>query len=138
MVRLNALLMPDERRGRRQDLGSVTINMDDSGIREGCHDLSIDAGGLRVYPALVAPEHRGRFIARQVSSGIPALDSLLGGGLDEGTSTLLIGPSGIGKSSVAVQYACAAARRGDLALFLMFDERLETLFARGAGLGMDL
>jgi circadian clock protein KaiC len=91
-----------------------------------------------VYPALVAAEHRGRFIAHQVPSGIPALDSLLGGGLDEGTSTLLMGPSGIGKSSVAAQYACAAALRGDVALFLMFDERLETLFARAAGLGMDL
>ena len=92
---------------------------------------------LRVYPALVAAEHRGSFIAHQVPSGVSALDSLLGGGLDEGTSTLLMGPSGIGKSSVAAQYACAAALRGDVALFLMFDERLETLFARAAGLGMD-
>jgi circadian clock protein KaiC len=108
-----------------------------SPFREGFHDLSIATGGLHVYPALVAAEHRGRFIAQQVSSGLPALDSLLGGGPDEGTSTLLMGPSGIGKSSVAVQYACAAARRGDVALFLMFDERLETLFARAAGLGMD-
>jgi circadian clock protein KaiC len=109
-----------------------------SPFREGFHDLSIDAGGVHVYPALVVAEHRGRFLARQVSSGLSALDSLLGGGLDEGTSTLLMGPSGVGKSSIAVQYACAAARRGDFALFLMFDERLETLFARAAGLGMDL
>jgi circadian clock protein KaiC len=109
-----------------------------SPFREGFHDLSIDVGGVRVYPALVAAEHRRRrFIAQQVSSGLPALDGLLGGGLDEGTSTLLIGPSGIGKSSVAVQYACAAAGRGEFALFLMFDERLETLFARAAGLGRD-
>jgi circadian clock protein KaiC len=108
-----------------------------SPFREGFHDFSIGAGGLRAYPALVAAEHRHRFIAYQVSSGVPALDSLLGGGLDEGTSTLLMGPSGIGKSSVAVQYACAAACRGDITLFLMFDERLETLFARAAGLGMD-
>jgi circadian clock protein KaiC len=108
-----------------------------SAFREGFHDLSVDASGLCVYPALVAPEHRVRFMAHQLSSGIPALDSLLGGGPDEGTSTLLMGPSGIGKSSVAVQYACAAARRGDFALVLMFDERLETLFARTAGLGMD-
>jgi circadian clock protein KaiC len=108
-----------------------------SPFREGFHDLSIDAGGLRVYPALVAAEHRRPFIVHQVPSGLPALDSLLGGGVDEGTSTLLMGPSGIGKSSVAAQYACAAARRGDFASFLMFDERLETLFARAAGLGMD-
>jgi circadian clock protein KaiC len=122
---------PDRRRLRVQKVRGHPF-------REGFHDISIDTGGLRVYPSLVAPEHRIRFIAEQVSSGLPALDSLLGGGLDEGTSTLLIGPSGIGKSSVAVQYACAAARRGDFALFLMFDERLETLFARAAGLGMDL
>jgi circadian clock protein KaiC len=121
---------PDRRRLRVQKVRG-------SPFREGFHDLSIDSGGVRVYPTLVAAEHRGRFIARQVSSDIPALDNLLGGGLDEGTSTLLMGPSGVGKSSVAVQYACAAARRGDLALFLMFDERLETLFARAAGLGMD-
>jgi circadian clock protein KaiC len=108
-----------------------------SAFREGFHDLAIGTGGLRVYPALVAPEHRGRFIAHQVSSGLPALDGLLSGGLDEGTSTLLMGPSGIGKSSIAVQYACAAARRGDFGLILMFDERPETLFARTAGLGMD-
>ena len=121
---------PDRRRLRVQKVRG-------SPFREGFHDLSIDSGGVRVYPTLVAAEHRGRFIAHQVSSDLPALDNLLGGGLDEGTSTLLMGPSGIGKSSIAVQYACAAARRGDLALFLMFDERLETLFARAAGLGMD-
>jgi circadian clock protein KaiC len=106
-------------------------------FREGFHDLSIDTGGLHVYPALVAAEHRRRFIAQQVSSGLPALDTLLGGGLDEGTSTLLMGPSGIGKSSIAMQYAAAAARRGDIATFLMFDERPETLFARAAGLGIE-
>ena len=125
------LFGPDRRRLRVQKVRGDPF-------REGFHDVSIDVGGLRVYPALIAAEHRGRFVAQQVSSGLPALDSLLGGGLDEGTSTLLIGPSGVGKSSIAVQYACAAARRGDFALFLMFDERLETLFARAAGLGIDL
>ena len=121
---------PDRRRLRVQKFRGHPF-------REGFHDVSIDTGGLRVYPALLAAEHRRRFIARQISSDLPALDSLLGGGLDEGTSTLLMGPSGIGKSSVAMQYASAAARRGELATFLMFDERPETLFARATGLGLD-
>jgi circadian clock protein KaiC len=121
---------PDQRRLRVQKVRG-------SPFREGLHDLSIGPGGLHVYPALVAAEHRQSFIAQQVSSGLPALDSLLGGGLDENTSTLLMGPSGIGKSSTAMQYASAAARRGDLVTFLMFDERLETLFARATGLGIE-
>lgn len=121
---------PDRRRLRVQKVRGHRF-------REGFHDLSITTGGLRVYPSLAAAEHRGRFVAQQVSSGLPALDNLLGGGLDEGTSTLLMGPSGIGKSSLAMQYACAAARRGEFVLFLMFDERLETAFARAAGLQTD-
>lgn len=121
---------PDRRRLRVQKVRGHPF-------REGFHDLSITTGGLQVYPSLAAAEHRHRFLARQVSSGLPELDRLLGGGLDEGTSTLLIGPAGIGKSSLAMQYACAAARRGESTLFLMFDERLETLFGRAAGLGMD-
>jgi circadian clock protein KaiC len=121
---------PDRRRLRVQKVRGHAF-------REGFHDLSIGTGGLHVYPALVAAEHRQGFLAQQVSSGLSALDSLLGGGPDEGTSTLLMGPSGIGKSSIAMQYASAAASRGDLVTFLMFDERLETLFARAAGLGMD-
>ena len=121
---------PDRRRLRVQKVRGHPF-------REGFHDLSIDTGGLQVYPALIAAEHRHSFIGQQVSSGLPALDSLLGGGLDQGTSTLLMGPSGIGKSSIAMQCASAAAGRGDLASFLMFDERPETLFARATGLGID-
>jgi circadian clock protein KaiC len=121
---------PDRRRLRVQKVRGHPF-------REGFHDLSIDTGGLQVYPALLAAEHRHSFIAQQISSGLPALDSLLGGGLDEGTSTLLMGPSGIGKSSIAMQYASAAAHRGDLVTFLMFDERPETLCARASGLGIE-
>jgi circadian clock protein KaiC len=121
---------PDRRRLRVQKVRGTAF-------REGQHDLSIESGGLVVYPALAAAEHRQGFVAKQLSSGIAALDQLLGGGPDEGTSTLLIGPSGIGKSTIAMQYACAAAGQGERVAFLMFDERLPTLFARAGGLGMD-
>jgi circadian clock protein KaiC len=109
-----------------------------SAFREGWHDMAIVAGGLVVYPTLVASEHRRSCVARLVLSGLSALDQLLGGGLDEGSATLLIGPSGIGKSSLAMQYSCAAAARGENVAFFMFDERSETLFARARGLGLDL
>ena len=75
-------------------------------------------------------------------TGLPILETkacaLLGGGLERGTSTLLMGPAGSGKSSLAVQYALAAARRGERAALFTFDESLGTLLARSAGLGMDL
>jgi circadian clock protein KaiC len=77
-------------------------------FREGYHDFVLATGGLRVFPRLVASEHQGGFEAGEASSGLPALDALVGGGLTRGTSTLLIGPAGAGKSSVAMQFASAA------------------------------
>jgi circadian clock protein KaiC len=106
--------------------------------RGGYHDFSIVRGGLEVYPRLVAAEHRQPFVRSQIKSGVGALDDLLGGGPDRGTSTLLIGPAGSGKSTVAVQYAVAAAERGDQAALFLFDESEATLFARSEGLGIRL
>lgn len=107
-------------------------------FRGGRHDFAIRTGGLEVYPRLVAAEHRQPFVAEQLSSGLVELDALLGGGLDRGTSTLLVGPAGAGKSAIAVQYALAAARRGERAAIFAFDERLGTLFERSRSLGMPL
>ena len=107
-------------------------------FRGGWHDYSIETGGLQVYPRLVAAEYRDAPIEGQIQSGLPALDSMFEGGLDRGTTTLLIGPSGAGKSSVATRFAVAAADRGERVAMYIFDERLSTLFARSAGLGMDL
>jgi circadian clock protein KaiC len=107
-------------------------------FRGGFHDFVIDTGGLRVFPRLVAAEHRDAFTSAQVPSGLEALDSLFGGGPDRGTTTLLVGPSGTGKTSLATQYAIAAAGRGESVAFFTFDERLPTLYARSAGLGLDL
>jgi circadian clock protein KaiC len=107
-------------------------------FRAGYHDYAIKHGGLEVYPRLVAAEHSTEFEPENLSSGVSTLDTLLGGGPGRGTSTLLIGPAGSGKSTVAVQYAIAAAERGDHAAIFAFDESVATLMARTKALGIDL
>ncbi len=109
-----------------------------SRFREGFHDYTIEKGGVQVYPRLVAAEHRPPMELAVVQSGIKELDDLFSGGIDFGTSTLLIGPAGSGKSTVALQYAYAAALRGQHAAVFTFDETLQTLFRRCETLGMDL
>jgi circadian clock protein KaiC len=104
----------------------------------GYHDFRIRTGGIEVYPRLVAAEHRGPFAPETVSSGLPELDALAGGGLDRGTATLLLGPAGTGKSTVASQYVVAAAQRGERAAMYVFDERIQTLRERTKGLGLGL
>jgi circadian clock protein KaiC len=104
--------------------------------RGGFHDFSIKTGGLFVFPRLVASEHSEPFQGERIKSGVTALDSLLGGGPDRGTSTLLMGPAGSGKSTIAVQYAVAAAERGDHAVIFAFDESTMTLEARTEALGI--
>lgn len=106
--------------------------------RGGFHDYKIRRGGLEVYPRLVASEHPRERALTQLRSGVRALDDLLGGGIECGTSTLLLGAPGTGKSTVAVQFALAAAQRGETAALFLFDESVTTLRARCAGMGMDL
>ncbi|MBC7905520.1 MAG: AAA family ATPase [Rhodospirillaceae bacterium] len=107
-------------------------------FREGFHDYKVIAGGLVVFPRLVAAEHREEMGIQAVSSGVAAFDAMVGGGIERGTATLLIGPSGAGKSTCATQLALAAAERGERVVMYVFDERPETLFHRSAGVGMDL
>jgi len=107
-------------------------------FRAGYHDYTIVRGGLSVFPRLVAAEHQTDFAAEQVKSGVPELDALMAGGLDKGTSTLIMGPAGCGKSTLATQYAVTAAGRGERAALFVFEENLKTLLARSAGLGMDV
>jgi circadian clock protein KaiC len=104
--------------------------------REGHHDYKIDTGGLVVFPRLVAAEHPGRFTREPVPSGVTALDALLGGGIERGTNTLIIGSAGTGKSSLATQYAVAAAARGEHTAVYLFEETLGTWTARAASLGL--
>ncbi len=105
-------------------------------FRGGFHDFTIQHGGLYVFPRLIAAEHNESFQPSHIKSGVTALDTLLGGGPDRGTSTLLIGPAGSGKSTIAVQYAVAAAARGDHAVIFAFDESIMTLEARTEALGI--
>lgn len=106
--------------------------------RGGYHDFNISTGGLVVFPRLVASEHRTPFLPRQIPSGLPNIDALLGGGIDRGTSTLIMGPAGSGKSALSVQYAVAAANRGENAEIFIFDESRGTLFTRTAAMQMPL
>jgi circadian clock protein KaiC len=106
--------------------------------RGGYHDFVIVPGGLQVFPRLVAAEHQPGFEEEQVKSGIAALDFLLGGGIERGTSTLLMGPAGSGKSSLATQFAIAAAERGERAVLFTFDESARMLLQRARGMGMKL
>jgi len=107
-------------------------------FREGYHDFNIHTGGVVVYPRLVAAEHKPKFERHLVLSGVPELDKLLGGGIDSGTSTLLMGPAGCGKSTIAARYAVSAADRGHHAAIFSFDESTGTLLKRCRGLGIDL
>ena len=109
-----------------------------SWFREGFHDYCIKHGGVEVYPRLVAAEHLLPFEPTQLKSGIEALDTLVGGGIDSGTSTLLMGPAGCGKSTVAVRYAVTTVEHGGNAALFAFDETLSTLMIRAKGLGLDL
>jgi circadian clock protein KaiC len=102
----------------------------------GFHDFTIEHGGLRVYPRLVAAEHHKDFAGAYVPSGNRELDMLLGGGLERGTNALLIGAAGVGKSSIAVTYAIAAAQRGEHTMIFAFDEGRGTINARAKSLGL--
>ncbi len=106
--------------------------------RGGFHDFSIRKGGLAIFPRLVASEHRQSSDKKRLASGIAELDIMLGGGIELGVSLLLIGPAGVGKSSLAMQYALSAAADGHRAAIFNFDERVETLFQRAAGINQSL
>jgi circadian clock protein KaiC len=106
--------------------------------RGGYHDYTIRTGGIEVFPRLIAAEHHASFERRSVESGVAELDTLLGGGLDRGTASLISGPAGTGKTILSTQYACAAAARGHHVAFYLFDERLNTFVDRAKRLGMPL
>lgn len=106
--------------------------------RGGGHDYRIVRGGLQVFPRLVAANSRDHVARQQLSSGLPALDALIGGGLEEGMSTLISGPSGTGKSSLAAQFVHAATLRGERCAMFLFEEARANMLARCRNLGMNL
>lgn len=107
-------------------------------FRGGYHDVTISTGGLNIFPRLVASEFRNNLVRTTKSSGIAELDKLLGGGVETGSSTLVLGPAGTGKSLVAIVNVVAAIKRGEKAAMFVFDEELGLLFDRMKGLGIDL
>jgi circadian clock protein KaiC len=107
-------------------------------FRGGYHDYLIAQGGLRVFPRLIASEHRNDHPYERLKSGVATLDGLLGGGLEHGTSTLIVGAAGTGKSSLAAQFVASAAGQGQRSAMFLFDESVRTLLSRCDGLGIDL
>lgn len=107
-------------------------------FRGGFHDFTIKTGGVHVFPRLVSSEHRAQFVPILLSSGNTQLDALLGGGLDSGSSTLLLGPAGTGKSLLTLQFAATAVECGEKAALFAFDEELGLLFRRARAMGIDL
>ena len=109
-----------------------------SAFLEGWHDYVIRPGGIDVFPRLVAAQHHRAFLTEQIESGVPEMDALFEGGPLRGTSTLILGPAGIGKTTIALQYVLAAAGRGERSAIYEFDERAATMVTRSKELGMDL
>lgn len=160
--RQSTVLLLDDRTGPGEDLqlqsiahGVIRLEQHDTGFgaqrrrlsvckmrgaeyRGGLHDFAIRRGGLDVFPRLIASEHHQDFPETDIPSGIEAFDRLLGGGLSSGTSTLFMGPAGIGKSSVVMQFAVSAASRGERSALYVFDETIATLRLRTRRLGMPL
>lgn len=107
-------------------------------FREGFHDMTLKTGGIEVYPRLVAAEHHAEFRSDSLSTGTRELDALMGGGLVPGTNTLIVGPSGVGKTTTVASCLLAALNRGQPCVYYLFDETLMTLVRRSTSLGIDL
>ena len=114
------------------------VKMRGMGYHGGYHNFKISTGSLDVYPRLGMKLGSEVKTQKTMKSGIEALDDLLGGGLEKGTATLLMGPTGVGKTTLAALFAYAAAQRGEKSALFLFDERTETLLQRHRGLNMDL
>ena len=112
------------------------VKIRSSSFREGFHDYTLDHRGLVVYPRLVASEHGKAVPDDLLSSDLLRLDAMFAGGIERGSSTLILGPAGVGKSSIAMQYALATATRGERAVVYSFDETLRTARMRAISLGM--
>jgi circadian clock protein KaiC len=109
-----------------------------SGFREGFHDYAINEDGLCVFPRLVASEHPPDFVEDALPGGSDALDAMFGGGVDRGSSTLIVGPTGVGKSSIVMQFLTSAAKRREKAFLYTFDESTRTARIRAASLGLNI
>jgi len=114
------------------------LKMRGSKFRGGYHDFTIRTGGVEIFPRLVASERHMEFARENVSCQVEEMDNLLCGGLRRGTSTLVIGPAGAGKSTLSAQFAIAGAMRGEKSAVFLFDEVQDTYLARLEGIGADV
>lgn len=108
------------------------------GYRGGYHDFTLRKGGLKVYPRLIASKHATLPETSRLTSGVKEIDALVGGGIDRGSSTLVMGPAGSGKSTLTMQYAVKAASSGENVALFAFDEGKRSIFKRAEGMGVDL
>ena len=107
-------------------------------FRGGYHDMVIHTGGAHVFPRLVSAEHKKTFVRDVLPSDLAGVNALLGGGVERGSSVLILGPAGTGKSLLTLNFVVGAARRGERSAMFVFDEELGLLFDRAKGLGIDL
>jgi circadian clock protein KaiC len=128
-------LSPDYGKSRRR---MRVQKMRGVAFREGYHDYLIERGGIKLFPRLIAAEHQREFRREPVRSGVPELDNLLGGGLDRGTTTLIMGHAGTGKSTLALQYALELAKQGERSMLFAFDETSGIVLERATKLGLNL
>lgn len=126
-------LSPEYGKSRRR---LKVLKMRAVSFREGFHDYTIQTGGLRVFPRLIAAEHQVDFRRESVKSGIQELDALFGGGPDRGTTTLIMGQAGTGKSTLALQYAASMAAAGEQSVVFSFDETSSIALERTRKLGV--
>jgi circadian clock protein KaiC len=128
-------LSPDYGMSRRR---LRVVKMRGVQFSEGHHDYLIAKGGLCIFPRLIAADYRGASVKESISSGVKELDELTGGGLDRGTTTLILGPAGTGKSSLALQYVWQVAAHGGRGMVFTFDETRGVMLARCKALGLDI
>jgi circadian clock protein KaiC len=107
-------------------------------FRGGFHDFVIETGGVRIFPRLISAEHKSSFVRDVVKSESAELDALLGGGIERGSSVLVLGPAGTGKSLLALTFVAAAMAQGEKAAMFVFDEEIGLFFNRAKGLGIDM
>lgn len=131
---INLNYVPPEYGKQRHTLRIV--KMRGVNFQSGSHDFNIESGGLKLFPRLALSPDEAPFQTGTIKSNLEELEKLLGG-LDYGTSTILTGPAGIGKSTLSLMYAYNAAEKGERSAIYLFDESIETMFKRTSALGFD-